>query len=162
MSTGFYSSGKRNRDAVKADKKREKEARRWRRREEGPSEPEIVSAAEIVGDLPSIEEVMQGLSGGSGEPEDRSAAAIPVRLFVGGLSWDTTSETLRACFERFGPVSDAKVVIDRDTGRSRGFGFVEMANRKDGAKAIQAMDGADLDGRYVRVNVATERGPRAA
>lgn len=161
--TGFYSTGKRQRDQVKAEKKREKEARRWRKRAEGPAEPEIVSASDIVGDLPSIEEAMQNIPGAQSETAiDRSAPAIPVRLFVGGLSWDTTEDTLRSCFERYGPVSDVKVVLDRETGRSRGFGFVEMANRKDAANVIRALDGSELDGRYVRVSVATDRGPRAA
>ena len=57
----------------------------------------------------------------------------------------------------FGEVSDAVVIEDRDTGRSRGFGFVTMADRKDASKAIDAMDGSELDGRTIVVNVATER-----
>ena len=158
--SGFYSTGKRQREQQKAEKKREKEARRWRKREEQAREPEVVSAADIVGALPSIEEAMQRIAISQDGTVDRGAAPIPVRLFVGGLSWDTTSDTLRAAFERFGTVSQATVVQDRDTQRSRGFGFVEMANRKDAAGAISAMNGSELDGRHIRVSVATD--PRAA
>ncbi|MGF1467613.1 MAG: RNA recognition motif domain-containing protein [Sandaracinaceae bacterium] len=80
------------------------------------------------------------------------------RLFVGGLSWNTTEEGLREAFEAFGEVTDAKGITDRDTGRSRGFGFVSFTRASDAERAIQEMDGRDLDGRSVRVNVANERG----
>lgn len=163
MSRGYYSMGKRQRAQMKAEKKREKEARRWEKRERGPSEPEIVSASEIVGDLPTIEQAMQNIPVAQNDgARDRSSAPIPARLFVGGLSWDTTSQALRKYVERLGTVSDATVVQDRDTGRSRGFGFVELADRKDAAKVISKLDGSELDGRIIRVNVATERGRRAA
>jgi cold-inducible RNA-binding protein len=80
------------------------------------------------------------------------------RLFVGGLAWATTDESLRSAFERFGDVTDAKVITDRETGRSRGFGFVTFADGEQATQAIQQMDGADLDGRAIRVNEARERG----
>jgi RNA recognition motif-containing protein len=83
-----------------------------------------------------------------------------VKLFVGGLSWNTTNETLRGAFERFGEVTEAKVVMDRDTGRSRGFGFVAFKNEDGAAEAKVRMDGADLDGRSIRVNEAENKGPR--
>ena len=77
------------------------------------------------------------------------------KLFVGGLSWDTTDESLHAAFAAFGPVTEAKVIRDRDTGRSRGFGFVTM---EEGAEeAMASLDGQPLDGRNVRVNEAQER-----
>lgn len=79
------------------------------------------------------------------------------KLFVGGLSWDTTDEGLREAFSRFGTVIEAKVVTDRDTGRSRGFGFVGFQDPAHGVTAQQAMDGATLDGRSLRVNAAEEK-----
>ncbi|WAS91668.1 hypothetical protein [Nannocystis punicea] len=84
------------------------------------------------------------------------------KLFVGGLSWNTTDEGLRAAFGHFGTVTEAKVVTDRETGRSRGFGFVAFQNPADSESAMQAMDGATLDMRQIRVSVAEDkpRGPR--
>ena len=79
------------------------------------------------------------------------------KLFVGGLSWGTDNDGLRAAFEAHGEVTDAVVISDRDTGRSRGFGFVTFANANDAQNAIGAMDGTELDGRTVNVNVAQER-----
>ncbi|MBW2523865.1 MAG: RNA-binding protein [Deltaproteobacteria bacterium] len=82
------------------------------------------------------------------------------RLFVGGLSWDTDDQGLRQAFERFGEVTDAKVITDRDTGRSRGFGFVGFSDDAAAEQAMAEMDGAELDGRSVRVNEAHERQQR--
>lgn len=82
------------------------------------------------------------------------------RLFVGSLSWDTDDTGLRAAFERFGQVDDAKVMTDRDTGRSRGFGFVTFADEASAQQAMRAMDGSVLDGRTLAVNEAQERAPR--
>jgi len=79
------------------------------------------------------------------------------RLYVGGLSWDTDDAQLRAAFEPHGALEDVKVITDRDSGRSRGFGFVTYVNPEDAAKAIEAMDGAMLDGRSLKVNEAHER-----
>jgi cold-inducible RNA-binding protein len=80
------------------------------------------------------------------------------KLFVGGLSWNTDDGGLRTAFGRFGTVVDAKVITDRETGRSRGFGFVTFADSEGADEAIRAMDGAELDGRNVRVNEAEEKG----
>lgn len=80
------------------------------------------------------------------------------KLFVGGLAWATTDDGLRAAFERFGPLSEAKVINDRDTGRSRGFGFVTFEAPADAAQAMEEMDGTELDGRSLRVSEAQERG----
>lgn len=85
---------------------------------------------------------------------------MSTKLFVGGLSWGTTDESLRAAFSPFGAVTEAKVVMDRDTGRSRGFGFIGFEDADQAASAQQAMDGASLDGRSIRVNVAEEKGER--
>lgn len=82
------------------------------------------------------------------------------RLFVGGLSWDTDDHGLREAFEAFGAVDDAKVITDRETGRSRGFGFVTFAQEGDAQNAIGQMNGATLDGRTLTVNEARERSPR--
>ena len=82
-----------------------------------------------------------------------------MRLFVGNLPWSIGDDELRDLFSEFGEVTDSKVINDRETGRSRGFGFVEMDD--DGArKAIDELNGRDLDGRALRINEAQEREPR--
>ena len=82
------------------------------------------------------------------------------KLFVGGLSWNTDDFLLRQSFERFGSLEDARVILDRETGRSRGFGFVTYVDSAAAKKAIAEMDGASIDGRNIRVNEAEERPPR--
>jgi len=79
------------------------------------------------------------------------------KLFVGGLAWATDDNGLQNAFEKFGAVREAKVIMDRDSGRSRGFGFVTFENGEDAQEAIKDMDGADLDGRSIRVNEANEK-----
>ena len=79
------------------------------------------------------------------------------KLFVGGLAWATNDESLSAAFQEFGPVSEAQVILDRDTGRSRGFGFVTFENDGDAENAMKGLDGAELDGRRIRVNEAQAR-----
>jgi RNA recognition motif-containing protein len=79
------------------------------------------------------------------------------RLYVGNLSYETDTETLRQAFAGSGEVTDAHVVTDRDSGRSRGFGFVTMATPDQAKKAIETMNGANIDGRAIRVNEAEER-----
>ena len=79
------------------------------------------------------------------------------KVFVGGMSWNTDDEGLRQAFEKFGEVTDAKVITDRDTGRSRGFGFVTFESADAVSKAISAMDGQELDGRAVKVNEAQDK-----
>lgn len=76
------------------------------------------------------------------------------KIYVGNLSFSTTDSGLRAAFEAHGQVSSAQIVMDRETGRPRGFGFVEMPNDEEAKKAIAAMDGATLDGRPLKVNEA--------
>ena len=88
-----------------------------------------------------------------------------MNIFVGNLSFTTKEDSLREAFEAHGQVSSARVVTDRETGRSRGFGFVEMSNAAEGQAAIQALDGRDVDGRALKVNEArpkedSGRGPR--
>jgi RNA recognition motif-containing protein len=82
------------------------------------------------------------------------------RLYVGNLSYESTSEGLRQTFSEFGEVTDAHVVIDRESGRSRGFGFVTMGSAQDAQKAMEKMNGAIIDGRPLRVNEAEERPSR--
>jgi RNA recognition motif-containing protein len=82
-------------------------------------------------------------------------------LYVGNLAFHTTEDSLLAAFARFGEVSDVKLVIDRETGRSRGFAFITMSTPEAAAKAISEMDGQQLDGRPLRVNEAEARPPRA-
>ena len=83
---------------------------------------------------------------------------MSVRLFVGGLSFTTSTDGLREAFARFGPVQSAAVMTDRETGRSRGFGFVEMGTEEEAEKAISGLNGSSLDGRMIRVDRATPRG----
>ena len=82
------------------------------------------------------------------------------RLYVGNLSFNSTNETVRAAFSAFGEVTDVHVVSDRETGQSRGFGFVTMGSNEQAQKAIAEMNGAMLDGRALKVNEAEERGAR--
>jgi cold-inducible RNA-binding protein len=83
------------------------------------------------------------------------------RLFVGNLSFNSTEDGLQAMFDQGGwKTSSISIVTDRDTGRSRGFAFVEMASDQDAAAAMQALDGANFDGRPLRVNEAEEKKPR--
>lgn len=84
------------------------------------------------------------------------------RVFVGNLSFDATEDQLRALFEEEGrQVTNVTIVVDRDTGRPRGFGFVEMANDSDAQAAIRSLNGRQLGGRPLTVNEARERPPRS-
>ena len=80
-----------------------------------------------------------------------------MNIYVGNLPYTMSDDELRTTFERFGAVSSAKVIIDRATNRSKGFGFVEMASQCDGEAAIKALDGQPLNGRPLRVNPANPR-----
>lgn len=82
------------------------------------------------------------------------------RIYVGNLSFKTTADGLRDAFSQFGEVTSSTVVSDRETGRSRGFGFVEMAEIADGQRAIEAMHGNDFEGRTLIVNEARPREER--
>jgi RNA recognition motif-containing protein len=76
------------------------------------------------------------------------------KIYVGNLPWSATDASLQDAFSAFGEVTSASVVTDRETGRSRGFGFIEMEDGADADKAIRELDGRDLDGRAMRVNEA--------
>jgi cold-inducible RNA-binding protein len=82
------------------------------------------------------------------------------KLFIGGLAFSTSTERLRETFAQAGQVESAAVVTDRDTGQSRGFGFVEMSTAEEADRAIAAFNGKDLDGRQLRVERATASGSR--
>ena len=83
-----------------------------------------------------------------------------MNIFVGNLSYDSGDADLEAAFAVHGQVQSAKVIMDRMTGRSRGFGFVEMPNNQEGQAAIDALNGADLQGRPLTVNQAKPREER--
>jgi len=88
----------------------------------------------------------------------RPEAAPGTKIFVGNLSWQTNDDSLHAAFSAYGQVTDSIVLKDRETQRSRGFGFVTYATPEEAQAATEAMDGQQLDGRQVRVNLANERG----
>lgn len=83
-----------------------------------------------------------------------------MNIYVGNLPFDAQEGDLRSLFADFGTVDSASVITDRDTGRSRGFGFVELASNEDGKRAIEKLDGHDLNGRRLTVNEAKPRAPR--
>jgi len=81
-------------------------------------------------------------------------------IYVGNLSFSATEEDLRTAFEAFGDVTSVNIIMDRETGRSRGFAFVEMASGDNAAEAVENLNGADISGRNVTVNEARPRQPR--
>eukprot|EP00743_Colponemidia_sp_Colp-15_P000504 GILK01000569.1.p1 GENE.GILK01000569.1~~GILK01000569.1.p1 ORF type:complete len:144 (+),score=23.04 GILK01000569.1:64-432(+) len=83
------------------------------------------------------------------------------KLFVGGLSWNTTDDSLRDAFAAFGEVESARVITDRESGRSRGFGFVSYVDPASATAAMEKMNGAELDNRTIKCDLATERAPGA-
>lgn len=80
-----------------------------------------------------------------------------MNIFIGSLPFDVDDQELRGYFEEYGEVSTAKIIYDRDTGRSRGFGFVEMPDDEAAQKAIEELDQADIEGRTIKVNKAEDR-----
>jgi len=119
-----------------------------------------MSFASKVGSL-----LRQGISGRLGFNETRSVPSIyhalrymsSSRLFIGGLSYGMDDQSLRESFTEYGEVIEARIIHDRETGRSRGFGFISFTSNEEAAAAITGMDGKDLHGRLVHVNYATER-----
>jgi RNA recognition motif-containing protein len=83
-----------------------------------------------------------------------------MKIYVGNLSYSTSEADIRTAFGQYGTVDSADVIMDRGTGRSKGFGFVEMSNDTEGQAAIDALNGKDLDGRSLNVNVAKPREER--
>lgn len=82
---------------------------------------------------------------------------MPTNIYVGNLPWSTTTDDLHAMFEQYGAVVRAQIVTDRETGRSRGFGFVEMANEAEANAAIAALNEQPMNGRPLTVNIAKPR-----
>lgn len=87
-----------------------------------------------------------------------------LKIYIGNLDYSTTSEDVKTAFAQFGSIESAEVIVDRNTGRSKGFGFVEMGNDDEARAAIAGLDGKNLDGRLIKVNEARPRsdGPRPA
>ncbi|MCA9651167.1 MAG: hypothetical protein KC501_14720 [Myxococcales bacterium] len=155
-----YSAGKRQREIEKAKKKKQKELRKRERSASSGDNIPIATVEELQGGLMSADDVVRRMMPGEEESEDTGPGGrktLPSRLFIGGLSWSVTTDQLREKFEKIGPVNDAVVVLDRDTGDSRGFGFVTMADRKDAAEAIKQLNGEEFEGRSLVVRQATER-----
>ncbi len=85
---------------------------------------------------------------------------MPTKLFVGGLAWATTNDSLRDLFAQAGTVVSATVITDKFTGKSKGFGFVEMSSADEANKAVEMLNGKDLDGRAINVSQARPQQPR--
>jgi RNA recognition motif-containing protein len=92
--------------------------------------------------------------------KDKEKRNMSTKLFVGSLSWNTSSAELQNAFAACGDVVEAKVITDRDTGRSRGFGFVTFSDADSATRAIEELDGSQLDGRSIRVDRANDRPQR--
>lgn len=150
-----YSGGKRNREAARDLRKKEKEQRLRRNRELRARgiDPDIGDAAEAAAPLPEVklEDVVIGVPS-----RPRREGFGPVKLFVGSLSMDTTTADLRTAFAKFGELVDVAVISERATNQSRGFGFVTYASSAAAETAIKEMNGAELDGRTIKVNRAEE------
>jgi RNA recognition motif-containing protein len=144
------SGGKRQREAERDRKKVEKQERLRRNRERPTSGADIVEAAAPLPEV-KLEDVVLGV------PSRPRRGVGPTRVFVGGLSWDTTAEGLRTAFSKFGTILETTVISDRDTGRSRGFGFVSFEDARAADEAIAQMSGRELDGRTLKVNRADPR-----
>ncbi|KAI9034681.1 hypothetical protein DFJ74DRAFT_701064 [Hyaloraphidium curvatum] len=87
----------------------------------------------------------------------RQEAAPGTKCYVGNISWNTDRDSLRQQFEQCGNVIDSVVITDRETGRSRGFGFVTFSSPQEADMAVQTLNGAQVDGRSIRVNIAQDR-----
>lgn len=152
-----YAGGKRQREAERDRRKKEKEDR-LRHNRELRAQGLDPGGGEVDLELPEsqpevkLEDVVISVA-----PRPRRSGTGPTKLFVGGLSWDTTAEDLRAAFSKFGNIVDVAVIPDRATGRSRGFGFVTFENRADADEAVKQMHGTELDGRTLKVNRAEAR-----
>jgi hypothetical protein len=154
-----FSGGKRNREAARDLKKRQKEDRLRRNRELRARglDPDIVEPSGEAATLPEVklEDVVISVPS-----QSRRADFGPIKLFVGGLNGDTTAADLRRWFAPFGDVTDAIVVTDRGTGRSRGFGFVSFRTPTAVEAAIKGLNGVEVDGQTLNVNRAETRPPR--
>lgn len=151
-----FTGGKRQREAIRDRRKQDKEQRLARNRALRAQGIDPTMEA-IEGSPQSLPEVKLEDVVISVPSQARRTAAFPMKLFVGGLGNGVTVEVLREAFARFGVVEDAMVIVDRATGRSRGFGFVTFSNAADAHEAIKQMNGALLEGRPLKVNNAESR-----
>lgn len=149
-----YSSGKRDREARRDQRNQEKQARLQKNRD-----LRARGIDPMIGEAPvrEAEVNIDDISPSGTAPRTGARRSMPMRLFVGGLSWDTTDADLRKAFETIGEVSEAVVILDRATGRSRGFGFVTYADAADGQRATRELHGSELDGRAIKVSTAESR-----
>jgi cold-inducible RNA-binding protein len=148
-----FAGGKRDREAQRDRKKKEKAQRlEYNRamRAQG-RDPDQADAPQPLPEV-KLEDIVIGVA-----KQERRNTTGPVKLFVGGLSWGTSSDDLRQAFAKFGVVLEAVIVNDRSTGRSRGFGFVTFEKAPDAMEAVKSMNGAELDGRILKVNQADSR-----
>lgn len=150
-----FTGGKRNREASRDLRKKQKEDRLRRNRAQraGGADPDLTDMAESAAPLPEVklEDVVIGVPA-----QPRRDSFGPVKLFVGGLSPQTTTADLRAAFAKFGELVDAIVISDRATNQSRGFGFVTYVSSPAADAAMKAMNAVELDGRTIKVNRAEE------
>ena len=93
--------------------------------------------------------------------QGKSKKLMSMKLYVGNLSFDTSSNELQTLFAQTGTVESVSLIEDRETGRSRGFGFIEMSTKEEGAAAIEKFNGQELGGRFLKVNEAKQRESRA-
>ena len=154
-----FSGGKRNREAARDLKKKQKAERLQRNRDMRARglDPDLMGSAAAPspgGPLPEVklEDVVISVA-----PRSRRADFGPTKLFVGGLGPKTTDAGLRAFFSQFGQLAEATVVSDRSTGQSRGFGFVSYLSYAEAEAAIRGSNGANLEGHALRVNRAEAR-----
>ncbi|EES01954.1 hypothetical protein BDA96_03G433000 [Sorghum bicolor] len=116
-----------------------------------------MAAFNKLGSLLRHSALASGVAASSSPAVFNAARLMSTKLFVGGLSWGVDDMKLREAFSGFGDVTEARVITDRDTGKSRGFGFVNYTSSDAANAAISGMDGKEIDGRPVRVNIANDR-----
>jgi hypothetical protein len=155
--TRGYAGGKRQREAERDRKKKEKLERLRHNRAMRAQGVDTSAGPGLDGGDGKLPEVKLEDIQISVAPRPKRGTVGPIKLFVGGLSWDTTTEDLTNAFAKFGAIVDATVILDRATGRSRGFGFVTFEKPPDANEAVKAMNGAELDGRILKVNLAESR-----
>lgn len=155
----FFSGGKRNREASRDLKKRQKEERLRRNRDLRARgiDPDMMTDQAEGAPLPEVklEDIVIGVA-----PQSRQVNFGPTKLFVGGLGPQTTEGDLRTFFSRFGELVEAVVIPNRSTGQSRGFGFVSYMSSAAADEAIKGMNGVELDGHPLKVNRAEARPSR--
>ena len=157
--TRAFSGGKRQREAARDQKKKAKEQRlqhnRYLRAQgidpDVQASPDGTAMPDILPEVKLEDVVIDVVS------RPRRSGFGPTKLFVGGLSLDTTSEQLAEAFAKFGATKEVIIITNRSTGQSRGFGFVTFEDSMVANEAIKAMNGAELDGRRLQVNRADPR-----